>query len=270
MSYQSAIQNVTPEKAKKWLENQHRHQRPIRMSVVDRYAKMMAAGEWITTAQGITFDTDGKLIDGAHRLNAVIAYGNPVFMRITNGEDPKSFLVYDCGVGRTASDRTILDPNDRNRNKRIVTLVRSYVCYAKNKNGGFTSADVLTDTYNEFKRGFDAVADAGTKGIVRKNSGVMAAVAIYASLHPGKASSFLLRLSGDAPMRGHDPAGGLLRYLSQRSYRSGMDDYWYAVNMCRADLNGTDCHKVTKAVEDMAGNKLMREVWARSNRGRKS
>lgn len=265
-TYSSRVVNVTPDMARKWIQSQHKNQRPLARSIVQRYAEFMRAGQWMLTAQGITFDTDGNLIDGNHRLNAVIECGQPILMRVTNGEDPTCFSAYDCGKVRSPSDRTILDDTNPSRNKRLVTLVRAYVCFGVFRSSAGTGSETLREYYEKHKRGFSAIVDGDIASIIKKNSPIMAAVAIYADIHPGRASSFISRLSGASAMREKDPAQKLLMYISTRSHRGGLDDYWYTTNACRIDFAGLPCEKLNKATEDMAGNRLIREMRARANR----
>lgn len=270
MSLSSHIVDVTPEMARSWLSNQHEHQRPVRATKVEDYAIVMRNGQWKCTSQGITFDTRGKLMDGGHRLHAVIESGCTIQMRVTNGEDPKNFPAYDDGVPRSPSDRTLLIEGDRGKNKTLVTLVRAYVTSAILKNSVYTSPQELREHYVRHKRGFDMILESNIPALLRKNSSVMAAVAIYASVYPGKASQFLSRVSGTVAMREHDPAQKLLLYIGQRTYRGNGSDYWYTISACRVDYNGGQCMKLYQAADDMVGNQLKRLKRERKLKAEKS
>jgi hypothetical protein len=65
---------VTPELAARWLKNNFRN-RSVREDVVSAYARDMANGRWVYTHQGIAFNDRDELIDGQHRLHAVILSG---------------------------------------------------------------------------------------------------------------------------------------------------------------------------------------------------
>jgi len=67
----SKLQTVTPKKAAEWLEANTAN-RPISTSVVRGFAEAMRRGEWVVTHQGIAFDVNGVLIDGQHRLAAIV------------------------------------------------------------------------------------------------------------------------------------------------------------------------------------------------------
>lgn len=64
--------DVTPDLAARWLEKNHPNNRPVAWRRVEAFASDMRAGAWMLTHQGICFDGDGRLIDGQHRLHAVI------------------------------------------------------------------------------------------------------------------------------------------------------------------------------------------------------
>lgn len=94
---------VTPQMATHWLEG-NTHNRPIRDSVVNRYASDMKAGRWKQTHQGIAFDEENVLIDGQHRLYAIIEAETPVVMQVTRGLPIDSQRVVDDGIRRSIVD----------------------------------------------------------------------------------------------------------------------------------------------------------------------
>jgi hypothetical protein len=96
-------QVVTPDLATKWLEG-NTHNRGVRDSVVQRYAVDMKAGRWKQTHQGIAFDEDGVLIDGQHRLFAVIDASVPVLMQVTYNLPLDTQTVVDDHIKRSVLD----------------------------------------------------------------------------------------------------------------------------------------------------------------------
>jgi hypothetical protein len=95
---------VTPEQAGRWLEESNTHNRVIRPGVVKRYAEAMAAGKWLDTHQGIAFDDRGVLVDGQHRLLAVVRAGVAVWMNITYGVPLENQIVVDDPAVRSQAD----------------------------------------------------------------------------------------------------------------------------------------------------------------------
>lgn len=95
--------DITPEMAKRYLGNNHSN-RNIRKSSVAKYKKLMDKGYWHVTGDGITLDCDGNLIDGQHRLLAVIEHGRPVTMLVTRGVSAGAQQYMDSGAGRRVTD----------------------------------------------------------------------------------------------------------------------------------------------------------------------
>lgn len=100
----SSTITITPELAREYLAKNIDKNRPIRKAVVHAYAEQMKRGEWKITPQGISFDQKGRLIDGQHRLMAVIESGAKVPMYVTTGVPVDRMLMIDCGTKRTAAD----------------------------------------------------------------------------------------------------------------------------------------------------------------------
>lgn len=78
--------------------------RPVAPSTVTRYAAAMLRGEWKVTPQGIMLAPDGALLDGQHRLAAVVESGCTVEMAVFFDVDPAVFAVLDTGRRRSAAD----------------------------------------------------------------------------------------------------------------------------------------------------------------------
>lgn len=97
------VHNVTPALAEKWLGLNLNNRSP-RPSLVDKYARDMENGAWMMTGEPVKFDTDGRLIDGQHRLFAIVQSKCTVPLLVLTNVAPEAQLVMDTGAGRTASD----------------------------------------------------------------------------------------------------------------------------------------------------------------------
>ena len=102
------VVKVTPTIAEAWL-SKNTNNRNIRRNVVAAYARDMRAGNWQLTGDAIRFDRAGTLIDGQHRLHAVITAEASVPMLVVKGlgEDVQS--VIDTGAKRSPGDMLRLD-----------------------------------------------------------------------------------------------------------------------------------------------------------------
>lgn len=73
---------VTPQLASSWLGECNTHNRHVVEAHVNRLARDMKAGRWILTHQGIAFSPNRVLLDGQHRLWAVVMSETTVPMRV--------------------------------------------------------------------------------------------------------------------------------------------------------------------------------------------
>ena len=97
------IINVTPDQAKTWLSINN-FNRPRRPDLVAKYVKQIKEGRWKLTHQGLAFTVHGTLLDGQHRLFAVVESGVTVPFRVVVNESSENFAVIDCGKTRTHLD----------------------------------------------------------------------------------------------------------------------------------------------------------------------
>lgn len=95
--------DVTPEMAKEWLTHNKRN-RNLRDNRVGTYAAAMDADDWMVTGDGPKFTTDGRLINGQHTLEAVVASGKTVRMFVFFDMPAEAQLVMDMGAKRTVAD----------------------------------------------------------------------------------------------------------------------------------------------------------------------
>jgi len=103
MKQSTAIETITPRIANSYLEFNNNN-RPLRKTHIRSLAFDMMNGDWQVTHQGIAFDTTGRLIDGQHRLHAIIEAGVPIQMLVTRGCSSSSFSILDRGANRSPSD----------------------------------------------------------------------------------------------------------------------------------------------------------------------
>jgi len=94
---------VTPRKAAEYLERNTAN-RPLAARTVREFAEAMRRGEWRVTHQGIAFDTTGALVDGQHRLAAIIEADLPVEVTMFTEVPVGAFDVLDTGRRRNAAD----------------------------------------------------------------------------------------------------------------------------------------------------------------------
>lgn len=76
--------------------------RPINQFKVEEWATAMKTGRWRDIHQGVAIDTEGRVLDGQHRLMAIIETNIPMWMRISFEESRENFPLIDVGRRRVA------------------------------------------------------------------------------------------------------------------------------------------------------------------------
>jgi hypothetical protein len=123
--YHSWWYTITPEDAELLLTLNYENNRRETDSRWGKYALTMEDGGWIATHQGIALTEDGVLIDGQHRLMAIIEYGNPVEMLITTGLGKEAYETIDRGMSRTFAQAFEMKPKRAEVSACIARIVWS-------------------------------------------------------------------------------------------------------------------------------------------------
>lgn len=104
---QVSVETITPKQAEKYLQF-NTSNRTLRKSLVSQYARDMTNSKWKLTHQGIAFNCDGTLLDGQHRLAAIVESGTTIDMLVVRGVDSRHQLVMDDHAKRSAYDALTL------------------------------------------------------------------------------------------------------------------------------------------------------------------
>lgn len=89
---------IGPKEAK-YLLSKNTKNRRVSWKHVEKLAKEMASGKWVNNGETIKFSSDDVLLDGQHRLYAVIQSGVTVTMSIVQGVyDPDAFKTIDVNA----------------------------------------------------------------------------------------------------------------------------------------------------------------------------
>jgi hypothetical protein len=131
----SKVQNITPKKAAEMLQANTTN-RPLSKPVVRSFAEAMRRGDWIVTHQGIAFDVHGVLVDGQHRLAAVVEAEVPVEMTVFTDVEPDTFDVLDTGKRRNAAD--VLAIEGEKSTTMLAAMVRTVWLYENRPEVGWS------------------------------------------------------------------------------------------------------------------------------------
>jgi hypothetical protein len=99
----AAVEWITPEAARKALGNKaaNRHISRVR---VQEYARDIKAGNWGLTGETIIYDYNEQLIEGQHRMMAIILADQGIYSLVVRGVDPAEFVRINSGKPRTMAD----------------------------------------------------------------------------------------------------------------------------------------------------------------------
>lgn len=97
------IETITPAIATQMLAQNHRN-RPANNAHVEKLAKEMREGRWKLNGSTICFDSQGGLVDGQHRLMAIVKSGHAIRSYVVRNLDNEVFDTIDSGKRRNGHD----------------------------------------------------------------------------------------------------------------------------------------------------------------------
>lgn len=120
----TGIETITTDIANEYLSHNISNRKPNKAQI-GYYARMMREGKWMLNGESIVFDNKGNLIDGQHRLMAVVASGATIKSVVVRNVDGDSFATIDQGKARCAKDSfSIMNiPNSTN----ISAAIRKFI-----------------------------------------------------------------------------------------------------------------------------------------------
>lgn len=94
---------VTPVLAAEWLRLNTKN-RNLNARLVNDYARDIANGKWVYNGEAIKRAADGTLLDGQHRLAAIVQSGTTLELLVVEGLDASAQDTMDSGRKRTTAD----------------------------------------------------------------------------------------------------------------------------------------------------------------------
>lgn len=144
------ILNVSPELAESWLAR-NTNNRNLRKAVIAGYARDMLAGEWLLNGETIKFDTRGHLIDGQHRLSAIVLAETTAPMIIVRGVQDDVMDTVDAGAKRSYADA--LKIQGEGNTTTLAAIARRAVMWSK---GARTNTGAIRPTPREMNAFVDS------------------------------------------------------------------------------------------------------------------
>lgn len=228
MAFRIENKLITPAFARELLRRNVENNRNLRPTKVAQYARDIAANSWPITGDTIKVDTNGHLIDGQHRLQAVVLADMPVEMLIAWDVDPAVMPLLDIGAARKFSD--VLKMSSAPHRAAMAAIVRRVAMWEQGNrlgSGGSvhpqpTHAELLV-RYEKDPFGFDTATSRG-EDVRRTRLGTAGTAGtcfyLFAELDGDKAHGFFdAFISGANLNEGHP-----ILTLRNRMVRVGRDE----------------------------------------------
>jgi hypothetical protein len=253
---------VTPALAAELLGRNVALNRRVNRALVERYATDMTNGDWNEeNGETIKIATDGTLLDGQHRLSAVVESGQTVRMLIVRNIHPDALSTVDTGKSRSFADVLHMRGQE---NARRVAAAAKYVWHYENgsilSSGRAVSHALLATVLEAHPELPDAVVEVHAYSPGIQPASVLAFVyALAKEKHPRKAAQWLAMVQEGEALRKSDATWHLReRLLHARSGRGAREQLripYVAALMIKA-WNAT-----------LAGDSVRKLDWTPEGRG---
>ena len=220
--------------------------RKLRGTAVERLKDDILNNEWMLTASGIGVDSEGKLSDGQHRLEAIRAAGYPpVPLLLVVGLSPDAQGKVDRHAKRSLSDAMSLEYGRTIGNQMVAACnVLLMIAGATDKSTPFsnfnkTPSDGRTRAaFIEWGDDIEAVLKVGGNAV---RASVTAAVAVYHRHDSDGAKLFVEQLKRGLGLQEDDPAYRLrlaLDALTKGGSQASFKAFCLSVSAALAHANG--------------------------------
>ena len=205
-SITSEILQVTPEMAEKMLGRNVRN-RHVSAVQVRKYVRAMKRGEWQLTGEAVKFAVNGDLLDGQHRLHAIIEAGITVTLLVIKGLPSETQDVMDTGRARTVGDQ--LGINGFPDAALLAAVARAVILYEAELLG--MNPAVTTPEVRELVTGNSTIAFATSRArSISRGSDLRPAIAgatyyLLMKVNEEKAHEFFDRLTDGANLPSGSP-----------------------------------------------------------------
>lgn len=206
---------ITPAIAAEWMKRNHSN-RLVKNGNLGGLVRDMLGGRHLVNGDTIRFDLNGRLIDGQHRLLAIIQSGLPITMFVVTGLEPAAQETIDRNARRTVAD--YLSMNGVKRANTVGAAARLAMAaragLLSNKKAHFTDAEVIE--FLDQNPIMEVAGDVGAKlsnSISAPPSVLAVAWAEISQIDPDAATEFFNSLASSRTNGDGDPRAALLRRL---------------------------------------------------------
>jgi hypothetical protein len=141
-----SMEKFNPERALEDLEKRNHNNRKIKDQVVRQYSYLMKTNQWKMTAETIKYDRDNNLLDGQHRLAAIVESGVTLWLPVARNVDPEVRSSIDSGCRRSMGDSFRMFLGVTN-GMRMVAAIKMFYMLNTGKQPQLLSYDDCRDIY---------------------------------------------------------------------------------------------------------------------------
>jgi hypothetical protein len=208
---------ITPEIARSYLAKS-KVNRKINPAIVRSYADQMAQGQWTLTNQGIGFAGEDHLIDGHHRLNAVILSQCSVWMNVTIGLTESAGAKVDVGYKREPGH--ILWMLYQVPNATSVAAIGKAFLFCDEKITRLSQSADPADLFVAYSNNKDAFA-LGREAQKVCSAAMSGALAYAYRIDPPQVIDFVKKISSKVGIEANSPEQSFLRWVESTAKKGG-------------------------------------------------
>lgn len=221
----TAWEVITPETAAEMLTHNTNNYRAISKQIVSRYVDEIQGGAWEANGDTIVFNENGTLLNGQHRLTAVVDANMPIVSLVVRGVPDSQ--IFD--IGRKRNTRLILnaegyDYANTTTISAIAVLINGFSRGASPTLGDIREVvkaerELLIESYE--------LSSSGSKQNVTRKASVMAATfcALKMKLSPASKIQQLYKIANTGfPIEGLNSSPGLALRMSLQANSDGKWD----------------------------------------------
>jgi len=215
---------LKPEIARRLLER-NTHNRKLSEKVVQKYVAEIQADEWRITPAGIGFDDKGTLVDGQHRLHAIMRAGKTVPVMIVTGLPSASQEKVDRQRRRSLFDALYLagKANQRQDVEIATCLTRMRVGSNSGVIPGDAAVKRMMDCHIEHIRAVIAAMKGANKSVRGlSQASFLAAAVLYHEIHEERCLEFLEGVRKGEMLTNDHPAMRLRKFLMGETTSTAM------------------------------------------------
>jgi hypothetical protein len=116
------IVSVTPTLAAQWLDTMAQN-RKLSAPLASRLASQMNSGLWVYDGSPIRFNVKGELVDGQHRLWAVIEHDGPIDFLVVRNVAEEAMATMDTGKARSFADVLQIENKNLTHTNSVAALI---------------------------------------------------------------------------------------------------------------------------------------------------